>query len=288
MRKLGGKSVKFSGSAFPYKKPPPALTGDKQSKEFVLTMVFAHALHYNGVKITKIEVNEDDSHGKPDTIIVANGEEVKIQLTKISMNDPLRRMNIAERQTNELLNLISEEIDIPKPINVYIYLNSNNKNAIPKGNQKEKKKLAQLIAAKIEEERENIFGENPKFVGFAVEDSELKKLANSITINPVNAGYFSTFKGRNGIHINYEFDIHDWNEEDLDREIERIVKSKETGQQDLLLIWADRFELLYQDEEVSRVLVERFSKTSFKDVYFLAIFDRVDMFVESWRIRKIK
>ena len=272
----------------PYQKPPPALTGDKQSKEFILTMVFAHTLHYNGVKITKIEVNEDDSHGKPDTIMNANGDEIGIQLTKISLNDPLRRINISERQTNEIFNLIPQDIDIPKPINVYIYLNSVNKNAIPKGNLKRKKKLVELIASKIEEERKNIFGDNPEFVGFAVEDSDLKKMASSITINPVNSGYFSPFYGKNGIHINYEFDVHDWDEDDLNKEIERIIKSKKGGTEDLLLIWADRFELLYQDEEVANVLREKFSRTSFKQIYFLTLFDRVDMFMGSWRIRKIK
>lgn len=125
-RKLGGKSFKFSGAMAPYQKPPPALTGDKKSKEFILTMIFAHVLYYNGVKITKIEVNEDDSHGKPDTIMVANGDKVGIQLTKISLNDPLRRLNIAESQTSELLNLIPQDIEIPRPINVYIYFSSNN------------------------------------------------------------------------------------------------------------------------------------------------------------------
>jgi len=51
-KKLGGKSFKFSSSIAPYQKPPPSLAGDKQSKEFILTMIFAHMLHYNGVKIS--------------------------------------------------------------------------------------------------------------------------------------------------------------------------------------------------------------------------------------------
>lgn len=165
---------------------------------------------------------------------------------------------------------------------------SNNKNAIPKGNLKQKKKLAELIVTKIEEQRENIFGDNPEFFGFAIEDSDLKKLANSITINPVNSGYFSPYQGRNGIHINYEFDTHNWDENDLNNEIARIIKSKEGGEEDLLLIWADRFELLYQDEDVTEVLREKFAETSFKQVYFLVLFDRIDMFMGSWRIRKIK
>ena len=58
-------------------------------------MIFSHVLLFNGVKITKIEVNEDDSHGKPDTIIVADNIEKGIQLTKISLNDPLKRINIS-------------------------------------------------------------------------------------------------------------------------------------------------------------------------------------------------
>lgn len=287
-KKLGGKSFKLSSSALPYQKLPPALPSNKQSKEFVLTMIFSHFLLYNGIRITKLEVNEDDSHGKPDTKIVANGIEQGIQLTKISLNDPLRRINVAERQTNELLNLFPDNIEISSPINIYIYLNSKNKNSIPKGNLKKKKKLVDLISKGITNNKDKIFGHNPEIVFLPIEDSELINLANSITINPVNTGHFSTFQGKKGIHINYEFDAHDWDEEDLDEEINRIIETKKGGNEDILLIWADRFELLYQDDKVGDILRNKFSKTEFKEVFFLTLFDRVDMFLNSWKVVKIK
>ena len=287
-QKLGGKSFNIASSALPYQKPPPALPSNKQSKEFVLTMIFSHFLLYNGIRITKLEVNEDDSHGKPDTKIVANGIEQGIQLTKISLNDPLRRINVAERQTDELLNLFSDNIEISSPINIYIYLNSKNKNSIPKGNLKKKKKLVDLISKGITNNKDKIFGNNPEIVFLPREDSELKNLANSITINPVNTGDFSTFQGKRGIHINYEFDTHDWDEEDLDEEITRIIESKKGGNEDILLIWADRFELLYQDDKVADVLRNKFYKTEFKEVFFLTLFDRVDRFLDSWKVVKIK
>ena len=287
-KKLGGKSFKFSSSPLPNQKPPPALSSDKPSREFVLTMIFSHALLFNGIRITKIEVNDDDSHRKPDTKIVVNGIEKGIQLTKISLNDPLRRINIAEKQTNELLNLFPDNIEIKNPINVYIYLNSNNKNAIPKGNLKKKKKLVELISNGIVDNKNRVFGENPEIVYLPINDEELKKLANSITINPINTGHTSLFKGKQGIHINYEFDLHDWDENDLNEEIERIIESKRGGHEDLLLIWGDRFELLYQDIEIANILRKKFSGTEFKEIYFLTLFDRVDMFLDSWKVMKIK
>jgi hypothetical protein len=286
--KLGGQSFKFASSPLPYVKPPPALPNDKQSKEFLLTMIFSHVLIFNGVKITNIEVNKDDSHGQPDTKIVADGIEKGIQLTKISLNDPLKRINLAERSTNELLILFPDDINLDSPINVYIYLTSKDKNAIPKGNLKQKEKLVELITNGIRDNKTQLFGENPSTVYLAVEDNELNKLANSITIHPVNAGHNTLFKGKNGIHINYEFDTHQWDENDLNKEINRIIESKRKGQADILLIWGDKFELLYQDKRITDILIERFSKTEFKEVFFLTLFDRVDMFWESWKVMNIK
>ncbi|MGI8951098.1 MAG: hypothetical protein ACR2FN_05895 [Chitinophagaceae bacterium] len=239
--KLGGKSFKFASSQFPYEKPPPALRPDKQSKEFVLSMMFSHILFFNGQRITKIELNKDDSDGKPDSKIVINGQEKGIQLRKISLNDPLRRINTAETKTNELVNLISDCIQVEKPINVYIYLDSINKNAIPKGNEKQKKKLAEFICQEISKNKEKLFGEKPEIIYSSIEDNNLKTLANNITLNPINAGHKSFFKGKNLIHINYEFDTHDWSEEDLNFEIGKIIKEKTEGMEDILLIWGDRF-----------------------------------------------
>jgi hypothetical protein len=288
---IGGKSfhsVKFGSSLAPYQKAAPALTGDKQSKEFVLSMIFAQFLFFHGTKTTKIEVNEDDSHGNPDILMVINGKKKGIQLTKISLNDPLRRINIAKKQINELLNLIPQDIELLNPINVSIRLDSSNKNAIPKGTMKQKKELAELIASKIREKRGKIFGENPELISVTVENSNLSNLATSFTINSLPSGHFPTFIGKNGIHISYDFDTHHWDIADLYKEIERIIKSKEGGTEDLLLIWADRFEILYQDEKVAEVLNERFKETSFKQVFFLVLFDRMDMFLGSWSVWKIK
>lgn len=287
-KKLGGSSFKFDSTPHPYVKPPPALSSDKRSKELILTMIFSHILIFNGVKISKIETNQDDSHGKADTIIIANDIQKNIQLTKLSLNDPLRRINIAEKQTNELLNLFPEKIEIDKPLNVYIYLSSNDKNSIPKGNLKKKKKLVKLIVDSIENNRSKLSNEKPDIVHIPVEDSDIKSLANSITINPLNTGNYSRFPGRNGIHINYEFDSHSWNENDLQNEITRIQTSKIKSKNDLLLIWADRFELLYQDNEVAEILKERFLKSDYEEVYFLTIFDRMDMFNGSWNLTQIK
>lgn len=286
--KLGGKSFKFASSQYPYKKAPPALSRDKKTTEFVLSMIFSQILIFNGIKITNIEVNENDNNHRPDTFINADGVKTGIQITKLSLNDPLRRINIAENQTNELLNMFSNDIKLERPINVYIYLNSIDKNNIPKGNFKKKKRLVQFITDKILENKDKIFGSEPDSVYLPIEDEFLKTLATSITLNPIIEGQHSTFIGRNGIHINYEFDIHQWDENDLNEEIQRIIIAKEEGSEDVLLIWGDRFEMLYQDKQITEVLKEKFSKTKFKEVFFLSLFDRVELFWNSWRLNKIK
>jgi len=287
-KKLGGKSFKFSGTLSENKNPPPALTGDKQSIEFIVSMILAHTLHYNGVKISKIEVNEDDSNKQPDTIICAGGKDYGVQVTKLSLNDPLTRINASERKTREILELISANIDIPKPINVYIYLAAGSKNELPVGRIKKKKKLAEFIENKIIENKDTLFNDRPDFLSFSLKGTGLEKIATIITINPVNPGHFSPFPGRNGIHINYEFDCHEWSEEDLKNAIERMIKRKEGGKEDVLLIWGDRFEMLYQYDEITNYMIDKFSETSFKHVFFICLDNRIDMFMGSWKVRRIK
>ena len=74
----------------------------------------------------------------------------------------------------------------------------------------------------------------------------------------------------------------------MNEEIQRIITAKEDGSEDVLLIWGDRFEMLYQDKQIAEILKEKFLKTAFKEVFFLSLFDRVGLFWDSWRLNKIK
>ena len=56
----------------------------------------------------------------------------------------------------------------------------------------------------------------------------------------------------------------------------------------ILLIWGERFELIYQEDNISPLLIEKFKETTFDEIYFLTLFDRDDLFWESWKMFKIK
>lgn len=284
---IGGKSFKFSASLNEVEKNIPALPNDKKLREFVLSMIFSQQLIFNGIKISKLHVNADDSDGKPDILTIVDGVDYGIQITKLSLNDPLRRINISEKKTGELLGLIPDDYTVDNLLNVYIYLNAENKNDIPKGNQKQSKILVEEILDCIESNKEKLFI-NKEIVLLKIEKSELATLAKAIAIFPVNIGYKSRFTGKNNIHINYEFDLHEWNEDDLNNEIQRILEKKMNSYEDILLIWGDRFELLYQDLKIYDILKQRFYNTRFKNVFFMTLDDRIDSFWESWRLMVVK
>lgn len=286
--KIGGKSFKFSSTPFEYKKPPKVLPHNKKDCEFLLSIIFSHFLIFNKIRISKIEVNEDDSNGKPDIKMIISGKEKGVQLTKFSLNEPLRRINTAERIIDELIDLILQIKKIPKLINISIYPPKTENNFLPSGNLKIKKKLAKFIADSIEKNTDKIYGNKSETVFLKIDQQELLKIVSNITLNPIPKNHKSLFRGKENIFINYEFDTHQFDEEDLQNEIKRIIKTKERGKSEILLIWGERFELLYQDEKIVPKLIEKFKNSSFENIFFLTLFDRQDIFLNSWKIYKIK
>ena len=133
-----------------------------------------------------------------------------------------------------------------------------------------------------------LFLANPPFTVLNCNDENLSKLFDHIIISTVNTGHYSTFNGKEGIHISYEFDNHDWDYDDLLAEIERIKRTKSKYPRNALLIWADRFELLYQDDEVSEILIKEFEDSIFENVFFLTFFNKVGAFLQSWKPYSIK
>jgi|GEM_PF-4105604 len=285
---LGGGSFKFSASAGPYEKPPKALTGGKSQKEFVLAIMWAHHLIFNGIQISSIQLAEDDSHGSSDVIVKINGQTLGVQLTKLTMNDAVKKIEMANYKVDELLTLLPKNFSIPKPVNVYLYLpNAIKTRKLPFTPDTKKEKLIQCIVSEISANHDKLFGPDPEMVHLTFAD-DLHGFAEFATISVVPDGMYSTFKGHNSIHLSYEIDNYSWNVEDLDKEIHRIIDRKATGTHDILLIWGEEFELLYQIEKVGNHIRNAISQSPLKEAHFLTFLDRVDMFLTSSRLQFVK
>ena len=144
---LGGKSFKLSSGPI-VGLVSKVLPQNKQESEFLLSMMFAHFMLLNGESILKLECNKDDSHGKADILLVKNGEAKGMQLTKISLNNPLQRKKVADKNSVELVELILKKITPKKPINITLYP-PKAKLMPPAANLKTKEQLALFIANEI-------------------------------------------------------------------------------------------------------------------------------------------
>lgn len=285
---FGGGSFKFSASAGPYAKPPKALPRGKAQKEFVLAIMWAHQLIFNGVQITCIQLAENDSHGNPDVIVNINGQTKGVQLTKLTMNDAVKNIEVANYKVDELLALIPDRYQIPKPVNVNFYLpNSIKSKKLPFTPEKKKEKLMECVIGEISKSHDKLFGPNPEMVHLPFTD-DLHGLAEFATISAVPEGMYSTFKGPNSIHLSYEIDNYSWTEDDLNKEIQKIIDRKANGNHEILLIWGEQFELLYKHIEVGNYIGNAISQSPLKEVHFLTFLDRVDMFLTSATVKILK
>ncbi len=285
--KIGGSSFKFMSSPLPPEPISKVMPIDKRKAEFALTMLFTQLLLANGDEITKVELNENDENKGADTIIRINGKEKGIQITKLVLNDLLKRKDVGLKRSLKISKLITENFEIDFPLNVFIYPPKLNENEIPKNRAKLDKslvsKIRESIISNLESLRKSI---EPIFI--TIEKENLKKIASTISLKPIQKGHHPIFPGQNNIFVNYEIDNNFFAHEEVLKGIETIYKRKNNGKSEFLLIWADRFELLYQDEEIFKLIEKKFSKSSFEEVFFLTFFDRMDLFSKSIRIKKVK
>lgn len=285
---LGGGSFKFSASAGPYARPPKALPRGKAQKEFVLAIMWAHQLIFNGVQITSIQLAENDSHGNPDVFVKINGQTMGVQLTKLTMNDAVKNIEVANYKVDELLAFVPISLKIPKPVNIYLYLpNAIKARKLPFIPEKKKEELIECIVKEISKNHDKLFGPNPEMVYLPFTD-DFHGLAEFATISVVPENMYSTFVGHNSIHLSYEIDNYNWNEDDLNKEIQRIIDRKAKGSHDILLIWGEQYELLYRHEEVGNHIRNAISQSALNEVHFLTFRDRMDEFLTSSRVQIVK
>ena len=93
--------------------------------------------------------------------------------------------------------------------------------------------------------------------------------------------------GCDNIFINYNFYGSTYDDNDADKAIDDLFTKKDRGFADLLLIWANSFEL-HGLEKIARKLRARFSNSSFENVQFMTFNDNVALFRETRQLWGIK
>ncbi|MFN0215831.1 MAG: hypothetical protein ACKVT2_16350 [Saprospiraceae bacterium] len=285
--KIGGGSFKFMSSPLPPEPIPKVMPSDKRKAEFALTMLFGQLLLANGHEITKIAINENDADKGADTIIRIDGVDKGIQITKLILNDLLKRKDVGLKRSYKISELITENFDIDFKLNIFIYPPNHNKNVIPKNRAKLDSELASMIRNSIQE---NIgaLKHSTDAIFISVEKETIKEIASTISLNPIPNGHYPIFPGQKNVYVNYEIDNNFFTHEEVVTAVNTIFDRKNNGKSEFLLIWADRSEILSQDEQIFELIESKFSNCSFEEVFFLTFYDRADLFRKTIRIKNVK
>lgn len=252
----------------------PKVFTTQKTEEYFVTSLYAHHLLYNGFPSIGVEVCNDDSNKKADSIVkFENGKTIKIQVTRFTLTEYLNRRKIAENKVEKIIKEINkiEKIDIP--VNVTFHA-LGQKNQLP-NSTKINREIAKLIVETISLKRNEL--ETPgKFINEEIKNEKLKKYCSVITLQRIPQEHYSNFYGRDNVFIDMDFDNISFTQKDIDEESENIFNKKNNGESQVLLIWADTFEILYDIKPFCESLEKQFMESSFEEVYFLKFYNRLN------------
>jgi hypothetical protein len=121
-----------------------------------------------------------------------------------------------------------------------------------------------------------------------VENDKLTPHFRRIVLNPVPPNCFPRFYGHNNIYVNYEIDNVAFDLSDADLAIDEVFNKKNGSSAEVLLIWADDFELATNKKIIIEKLYLKFIGSSFTEVYFMTFSDNVELFLKSLELWPLK
>ena len=251
----------------------PKVFTTQKTEEYFVTTLYAQHLLYNGYQTIGVEVCADDSHKKADSIVkLENGKTIKIQVTRFTLTEYLNRRKIAENKVEKIIKEINKIKKIDIPVNVTFHT-LRQKNRLP-NNSKIDREIAKLIVETISSKRNEL--EKPGiFINEEIKNEKIKQYCPLITLQRIPPEHFSNFYGRDNVFIDMDFDNITFTQKDIDEESQNIFNKKNNGEAEVLLIWADTFEILYDVKPFGESLEKQFKESSFEEVYFLKFFNRL-------------
>lgn len=280
-------NIKLTSSAQPIPDEFRVIPTEKTQAEFFISNLFAQYLILNKNPIKKIEINPDDSDKGSDVFMDINNEIVGIQLTRFTLHDLVQRQNIARKRCYEIIDLILKKVNVDFKINIHLTPANIENNSAPLNKQNLNNSLANEISDLLNLHLPKLNKER-KWITCNLNDDNSKKIASTVAFEPIKFDMYSLFHGKNNLYLNYYFDDILFSLNDLETTASQILNKKNNGKADILIIWTEISEILYKTKELSEILVDKFSKSSFDYVFAFFYLDRVDLFNESYRFVKIK
>ena len=133
----------------------PKVFTTQKTEEYFVTTLYAQHLLYNGIPTIGVEVCEDDSNKKADSIVkLENGKTIKIQVTRFTLTEYLNRRKIAENKVEKIIKEINKIKKTDIPVNVTFHT-LKQKNHFP-NNNKTDRAIAKLIVETISLKRSEL------------------------------------------------------------------------------------------------------------------------------------
>ena len=257
----------------------PKLFSHKKTEEYFITALFAQLLFYNKIAVIGVEVCENDSDKGADALIkVLNEDSKKVQVTRFTLTEYLKRRKIAEKQVEDLIEKILSIHKFKTPVNVTI--NMLKKGRILLNTEKLKLRLAKLIAVAIKDNQKELSSTN-NFVNCPVTEEVFKEYTPLITLQGIPKDFHSNFFGRDNIFIDLDFDNISFSKKDVEDECLNIYNKKNGGKASVLLIWADTWEILYDPKYIIERLKLQFKETTFDEVLLFNFYSRLDFYLDN-------
>lgn len=265
----------------------PKLLDNKREEEHYVAWLYARLQSKIGLKVTGVFNNDNDADKGADAIIrLANGLDITAQVTRFTLTDFLKRKSIAQNRSERIIDAVLTKVTPPVKTNVH--LTTINNTVAPPNNQQLEKAIIKAIAEAIEQSREKLSVTDRNFINIAVTDEILTPYFLLITLQSIPEGHHSNFFGKYPLYLDMQFDNVTFSDAEIEEECTNIYRKKNGGQSQILLIWADTFEVLYNPSKIRPVLMKHFANTSFQQVFFFSFWNRLDMFREEIYASQIK
>ncbi|MEP7376832.1 MAG: hypothetical protein ABI675_25765 [Chitinophagaceae bacterium] len=295
MNGKGFGTMKFQYSRRQPVKPDPRFIphDDKKLAENILGSFFCQFLGKQfESSITNYTHNKDDSDKKADITFCENSLSKGLQITQLQFTRHEERKaharRIAEQLVNDILKLI-----VPRfPIIVNVFP-KDNKSEIPlsqikNGKSKILSELADHIAFALRENQDKFFTSSSP-IWLDVTNPKLSQHYGRIVLNRVPPNCFPRFYGRKNVFINYDIDDVAFEEADADDAVHQILRKKNNGSSNMLLIWSDEFEIgAFDKKKVADKIHNSFISSTFEEVFFMTFTNNPPMFVKSLQLWILK
>jgi len=265
---------------------------DKQLAEKMLGSFFCQFLEKEfKSKIENFRLNPDDSHKKADILYTENGIDRNLQITQLQFTRYETRKAIAVEKNKLIADCLSVLIQTPFPIIVNIFPTSE-KSSIPlsdrkRGKSKIEAELIKYLAVTLKSRLPDLARDSsPLWLSF--DNNKLSPHFRRVVINPVPQNCYPRFYGRNNIYVNYEIDNVAFEFSDAESAIDDLYNKKNNSSAEVLLIWADDFELAGNKRPIAEKLQQKLVDSSFDEIYFMTFSDNVAMFVKTLELWPLK